>query len=428
MYETTFDQFAPALKRLGSQGQHAPEFSLGKDGPYELRYIPFEYLNRDARLVIVGITPGPNQIELAYDAAQSLLLGGAGREQVLAAVKKTGSFGGPAMRPNLLRMLRHFPFNRLLGIEDVATLWSTDANLLHSTSVVPHAVFENGKPFNGKFDAILKSPLLKQCLLDSFVASIAQLRSDALYVALGDTPNAALKWCVSQGYLGAQQVLGAFCHPSSSGGSATAYYLRERTRAELAEKDPVRHRAPVLDEYYRHMHSSISALLGSSERVAEPVPASIPRPAAPPSTPVPVAEVVGKAKGPRRSAPREAEPDDEARAQEIRSILDQVTAAGNTLTHEVKKVAELQTRSGEVVYLIKDRSRMNRIVLAVHPEHAPERLSRLPGVESVSSDHRFHANMSRFPKKKKNGEKETQYGWHVITESLGDCQRFLASF
>jgi hypothetical protein len=36
--------------------------------------------------------------------------------------------------------------------------------------------------------------------------------------------------------------------------------------------------------------------------------------------------------------------------------------------------------------------------------------------------------MSRFPKKKKNGEKETQYGWHVITESLGDCQRFLASF
>jgi hypothetical protein len=80
MYETTFDQFAPALKRLGSQGQHAPEFSLGKDGPYELRYIPFEYLNRDARLVIVGITPGPNQIELAYDAAQSLLMSGCSQE------------------------------------------------------------------------------------------------------------------------------------------------------------------------------------------------------------------------------------------------------------------------------------------------------------------------------------------------------------
>jgi hypothetical protein len=422
-----FDRFAPALKRLGSRGQHSPEFNLGKDGLYELRYIPFEHLNRDARLVIVGITPGPNQIELAYDTAQSLLISGAGREQILATVKRTGSFGGPAMRPNLLRMLRHFPFNRFLGIEDVATLWGADARLLHSTSVVPHAVFESGKPFNGKFDAILKSPLLKQCFLDSFVASIAKLRSDAVYVALGDTPKAALEWCVRQGYLRAQQVLGAFCHPSSSGGSATAYYLREKMLADLDEKDPIRHRATVLDEYYRQMHGSISALLGSAGCVAEPIPTPIPHPTAASSMSAPVAEVARKTKGQRRSAPAEAEPDDEARAEEMRSILDQIAVAGNTLTHDVKKIAELKTRSGQVVYLVKTHSRMNRIVLAVHPEHEPERLSHLPGVESVSSDHRFHSNMSRFPKKKNKGEKETQYGWHVITGSLGDCQRFLDS-
>jgi hypothetical protein len=430
MHETMFDQFAPALKRLGSRGRHSPEFSLGKDGLYELRYIPFEHLNRDARLVIVGITPGPNQIELAYDTAQSLLMSGMRTEQILAEVKKAGSFGGQAMRPNLLRMLRHFPFNRLLGIEDVATLWSADARLLHSTSVVPHAVFESGKPFNGKFDAILKSPLLKQCFLDSFVASIAQLRSDAIYVALGDTPKGALEWCVSQGYLRAQQVLGAFCHPSSSGGSATAYYLREKTLADLNEKDPVRHRTAVLDEYYCQMHASISALLGSAGRVAEPIPAPIPPPTAAPRMSAPDAEVAEKTKERRMSTPAGAEPDDEAeaRAEEMRFILDQIVVAGNTLTHEIKKVAEVQTRSGQVVYLVKTHSKMNRIVLAVHPEHAPEHLSRLPGVESVSSDYRFHSNMSRFPKKKNKGEKETQYGWHVITESVGDCQRFLASF
>jgi hypothetical protein len=423
MHETIFDQFAPALKRLGSRGQNAPEFSLGKDGPYELRYIPFEYLNRDARLVIVGITPGPNQIKLAYDTAQSLLVSGAGREEILAEVKKTGSFGGPAMRPNLLRMLRHFPFNRLLGIEDVATLWSTHTRLLHSTSVVPHAVFVNGKPFNGKFDTILKSPLLKKCFLDSFVASITRLRSDAIYVALGDTPKAALEWCVSQGYLRTQQVLGAFCHPSSSGGSATAYYLREKSLADMTEKDPIRHRADVLDEYYRQMHAAVSALLGGSGRVVEPAPPRAPSPA--PSTTAPVAV---KAKGRKKSAPAEAEPEDEARAEEMQSILRHLTAAGSTLTHEVRKVAELQTQSGQVVYLVKTQSRMNRIVLAVHPEHAADRLSRLPGVKSVSSEHRFHSNMLRFPKKKNRGETETQYGWHVITDSLGDCQRFLASF
>jgi hypothetical protein len=307
-------------------------------------------------------------------------------------------------------MLRHSPFNKLLGIEDVATLWSADARLLHSTSVVPHAVFESGKPFNGKFDVILKSPLLKQYFLNSFVASIAQLRSDAVYVALGDTPKAALEWCVSEGYLHAQQVLGAFCHPSSSGGSATAYYLREKTFADLDEKDPVRHHAAVLDEYYRQMHASIAALLGSAGRVAEPIPAPMPRLIATPSMSAPVAEVARKAKGRRRPALAESEPDDEARVEEMRAILDQITAAGNTLTHDVKKVAELQTRSDQVVYLVKKQSTMNRIVLAVHREHEPERLSHLPGVESVSSDHRFHSNMSRFPKKKNKGETETQYG------------------
>ena len=426
MSKTIFDQFAPALMRLGSRGQNAPEFSLGKDGPYELRYTPFEHLNRDARLVIVGITPGPNQIKLAYDTAQSLLVSGVGREQILAEVKKTGSFGGQAMRPNLLRMLRHFPFNRLLGIEDVATLWSTHTRLLHSTSVVPHAVFENGKPFKGKFDAILKSPLLKQCFLDSFVASLTQLRSDAIYVALGDTPKAALEWCVSQGYLHTQQVLGAFCHPSSSGGSATAYYLREKSLADMTEKDPIRHRADVLDEYYRQMQAAVSALLGGLGRVVEPAPPRAPSPA--PSIPAPVAEVAVKADGRKRSAPAEAEPEDEARTEEMQSILYHLMAAGNTLIREVKKVAELQTQSGQVVYLVKTQSRMNRIVLAVHPEHAPDRLSRLPGVESVSSGHRFHSNMLRFPKKKNKGEAKTQYGWHVITDSLWDCQRFLASF
>lgn len=426
MHGTMFDHFVPALERLGSRGEDATEFLLGKEGPYELRYIPFEHINRCARLVIVGITPGPNQIKLAYDTAQALLVSGAGKEQVLAEVKKIGSFGGPAMRPNLLRMLRHFPFNTLLGIEDVATLWSTDACLLHSTSVVPHAALEKGKPFDGKFDGILRSPLLRQCFMDSCVASLAQLPSDALYVALGDTPKAALEWCVGQRHLQAQQVLGAFCHPSSSGGSATAYYLREKLLVDLAEQDPIRHRATVLDEYYRQKHASVSVLVSGAERASEPAEPLVASPA--PSTPASIAEVGGKSRGRKRSAAAEAEPGDEARAEEVQSILDQITAAGNTLTHEVKKVAELHTKSGQVVYLIKTHSRMNRIVLAVHPEHKPERLSRLPSVESVSSTHRFHSNMSRFPKKKNRGETETQHGWHVITESLGDCQRFLADF
>lgn len=161
-------------------------------------------------------------------------------------------------------------------------------------------------------------------------------------------------------------------------------------------------------------------------KLAEPTLSSAPSPTPLSKMPVPVPKIAQQA-GRKKSARAEVELDDETPSEEVQSILNQITVYGNALTHEVKKVAEIRTQSGQVVYLVKTQSKMNRIVLAVHPEHKPERLSVLPGVESVSSDHRFHSNMVRFPKKKNKGEKETQYGWHVITNSPSACQRFLAS-
>jgi hypothetical protein len=420
MEKTGFDQFAETLKRLGSSGVDSPVFCLGKEGAYELRYIPFEHINRAARLVIVGITPGRTQIELAYDKAQSLLQDGAEKELVLAEIKKTGGFGGPSMRPNLLRMLRHFHFDKLLGIEDAATLWTSNAHLLHSTSVVPHAVFENGKPFSGKFDAVLNSRLLKQCFLDGFVASLAKLRDDALYIALGDCPKAALAWCVGQGHLRPDQMLGAFCHPSRAGGSATDYYLGEKSIADLKETDPIRHRTNSLDENYRQMAATTSTLLLKAGHALHATPTPSPTPSRPP-------EAI-RAGTKEKPVPRKAKPVNEEHVEEIRSILDAIVLAGHTLIRQNKKVAEFETRSGQVTYLIKEQSRLSRIILIVHPKHSPADLSRQAGVASVTSEHRFHSNMTRFPKRFHKGETETPYGWQVVTESLGDCQRFLASF
>jgi hypothetical protein len=101
------------------------------------------------------------------------------------------------------------------------------------------------------------------------------------------------------------------------------------------------------------MHASISWILGGAASMVHSTENSTPRPEAAPSAPASIAEVAGKEKGRKRSAPDDAERDDEARAEEMQSILDQITAAGDMLTHEVKKVAELQTPSGQVVYLVK---------------------------------------------------------------------------
>ena len=37
---------------------------LAANGKDVLEYIPFEHAERDARLVLVGITPGPTQLDL----------------------------------------------------------------------------------------------------------------------------------------------------------------------------------------------------------------------------------------------------------------------------------------------------------------------------------------------------------------------------
>jgi len=417
-----FEQFAQQIRLAGAEGAELPEFSLGKEGRYELRYIPFEHVNRAARLVIVGITPGPTQVRLAYGKAQELLQAGLDREAILTEVKKTGSFGGPGMRPNLVRMLQHFRFGELLGIADVTSLWDTNAHLLHSTSVVPYAAFENGKDFKGNFGQVLGSPLLRQCFLDHFVSSLAQMSGDALYVALGECPKAALDWCVSRGHLRQEQVLGAFCHPSTSGGSATKVYLREKSVHELAPGDPVRNRARTLDEDYRRVSKATSSLLGKApdQRFA-------PTPSTSTSPLVPVFDT-GKHAQTKPAVPRRPKASNEEREEEVRLIIGELVRSGARLVHQTKKVALFETRTGELAYLAREQSRLNEIVLSVHPAHRPEDLARHPGITSAAAGHRFSSNYRRFPTMLNNGQKEEHYGRHVTLGSLDDCKRFLAEF
>jgi hypothetical protein len=129
---------------------------------------------------------------------------------------------------------------------------------LQTTSVVPHAAFKAGKMFAGSFDEVMRSRLLRECFEESFLPTLAELSPDAMYVGLGPCPLDALKWCADHGLIKHSQLLGAFCHPSSSGGSMTRYFLREVAKSDLKPKDPVRSRCDWLDEAYRVMSSNVS--------------------------------------------------------------------------------------------------------------------------------------------------------------------------
>ncbi|QPK62568.1 hypothetical protein IVG45_17190 [Methylomonas sp. LL1] len=264
MNRDMFDAYAERLERHGIKGVGNPAFELGREGKYSLRYIPFEYVNKDARLVIVGITPGNTQLEIAYQTAQSRLRTGKDKTNTLIEIKKNGAFGGD-MRKNLVKMLNHFKLDRILGIHDINELWNSQAHLLHSTSVVPHAAYEVKKGqdamFNGSFGEVMKSPLLKDCFLKCFIPSIQEMNPEALYIGLGVCPTDALNWCVEQGYIRAEQMLGSLSHPSSNGGNSVPYFLREKRLEDLKPKDPIRYRADWLDAAHDNLKANSDRLV-----------------------------------------------------------------------------------------------------------------------------------------------------------------------
>lgn len=276
MASTPFGAFASILRDDGAAAVRRPDTLLASQPPYDVFYTPFEHVNPRARLVIVGITPGMNQLELAYAEAQRLLRLGMAEAAVLEAVKAVAAFSGEAMRPNLLRMLRHFAFASILKIEDEADLWGMAAGLLHSTSVVPHAAFKKGKMFSGSFEEIRRVDALRERFEADFVASLAGLPSDAMYVALGKTPFDALLQCVERGAIKEHQLLGALAHPSRSAGSQVAVYLGEKSLDDLDPADPVRGRVAWLREAYDRMRSATDTLRGPMAAAVSPPPTPLP--------------------------------------------------------------------------------------------------------------------------------------------------------
>jgi hypothetical protein len=233
-------------RALATSGKSAVPLTLGSEGRYSLEYMPFDHVNTDAKLVIVGITPGPTQRDDAYDETRKLLGRGLPDEEIVRGVKKYAAFGGPSMRPNLERMIDALGIMALLGGGRAAELWQGRAHLLHATSVVPHAAFVGRKPFAGSFEEIQRIGLLRRCFERDFLPTLSRLRRDVHYVGLGPTPAAALSFAADNGIIDASRILGWLAHPSSQGGSQVSVYLGEKTIDDLNERDPVRSRASAL--------------------------------------------------------------------------------------------------------------------------------------------------------------------------------------
>ena len=224
---------------VGTPAQIPDGFLLARAGTVSAHYIPFDYVNHEARLVLVGISPGFVQWKNAVREARRLLATGAVQDDILRAAKYTGAFSG-AIRPNLVALLDHVGLQRWLGIASCASLFGEHAHLMHVTAVLRHPVFVGGvatpeKNYNGASPNMLTTPLLQAQLLDYFAVE-ARTLPDAVYVPLGPKVSLALDWLATRGVLDADRILHGIPHPSGANAERIAYFLGRKDRAALSRQ------------------------------------------------------------------------------------------------------------------------------------------------------------------------------------------------
>lgn len=198
-----------------------------------IAYAPFDHVNRKARLVIVGLTPGRHQMQEALWEARRLLRSGALLADAEAGAKVHASFSGP-MRANLVAMLDHIGLGAHLGLRSTAELWGPAAEQVHFTSALRYPVFVDGANYSGAPDPIRTAPLRDQ-LTRWFGSELAAL-PQALIVPLGPKVAAAVEVAAAEVGFDPRRILSGLPHPSGANAERIAFFLDRKPRAALSTK------------------------------------------------------------------------------------------------------------------------------------------------------------------------------------------------
>ena len=145
------------LKKIDKKSVVSKDFLVNKDGNIEIYYAPFDYINSKAKIVIVGITPGLQQMTQSFQVIKD--------GKSLKEVKDLSSFKG-SMRTTLIKYMDELKINKILKIKSCESLFNLDSKYLHTTSLVKYPVFDKGKNYSGA--NILKKKILLEFIEKKF--------------------------------------------------------------------------------------------------------------------------------------------------------------------------------------------------------------------------------------------------------------------
>ncbi|MDA9232922.1 hypothetical protein N9O63_03845 [Candidatus Pelagibacter sp.] len=191
-----------SLKKINKSTITNKNFLIKREDNIEIYYAPFDYINSKAKIMIVGITPGLQQMLQSFEAVNE------GRS--LKEVKDLSSFKG-SMRTTLIKYLDALNINKKLKIKSCESLFNINSKYLHSTSLIKYPVFDKGRNYSGS--GLLKKKILLDFLEVYFVKELKKL-DQTIIVPLGNTVSSTIDYLNNEFKLNLKCFLKGFPHPS----------------------------------------------------------------------------------------------------------------------------------------------------------------------------------------------------------------------
>lgn len=223
MKKTLYD-YRDIIKELPIKDKYSKEeiltnnFLIEKEKDLEIYYSPHnEHINSKAKIFIVGITPGFQQMSTAISAARKGFEDSEDIEKIQYKCKEAARFSG-SLRNNLISMLDEIELDKYLHINSSRELFKEKDYLLHTVSLIPYAVFVKGKNYSGHTPKLIKSKVLMKYVYENFVDELKKLynRGNILIVPLGRAVEEALYKLCENNIIKEKQILKGFPHPSGA--------------------------------------------------------------------------------------------------------------------------------------------------------------------------------------------------------------------
>lgn len=172
----------------------------------------FGYVNPNAEVVIVGITPGNSQLKGSREGLTP------------KEIKQKYAFKG--LTKSLTKMLDYIGVNTLLGINSCNSLWKEDFDRVEMTSLLKNATYKisgSRKEMFKDTEMIAKSEDLKKEFEEGFVKDCQKYKQARLFVACGQGVYDELNKLKERGVISAPIV--GIAHPSGNNGVRVLYYM-----------------------------------------------------------------------------------------------------------------------------------------------------------------------------------------------------------